>query len=240
MRREDAASDRAESEQWRSLARSLTDGYDPETGRHVQFAGYDDLELLLVAEVGPVPLAADRVLGHERVARTQVIKQADVLMGHHMIPDALERGSFVPDLDHYLPRTAHGELALAGDPRRPVGESGTTGRSGPAARRHPGDRSPRSAGTAADGLHLAALAGLWQAVVLGFAGVRVTTPDDDALGLDPHIPTEWGELRITLQWHGTRVRLRCRSDAVHVACRSALRVRMGSDAPVLVTPPGDG
>ena len=88
--RGDAAPERTESEQWRSLAGTLADGYDPETGRHVQFSGYDDLEPLLVAEVGPVPLAADRVLGHERVARTQIIKQADVLMAHHMIPDALD------------------------------------------------------------------------------------------------------------------------------------------------------
>ena len=236
--RDGAAPERGESEQWRTLARALDDGYDPGTGRHVQFAGYDDLEPLLVAEVGPVPLAADRVLGHGRVARTQVIKQADVLMGHHMIPDALERGSFVRDLDHYLPRTAHGSSL---SPAVHAGLLARAGRLEEAVQLLDVTRRidlHDSAGAAADGLHLAALAGLWQAVVLGFAGVRVTTPDDDALCVDPHIPTEWGELRITVQWHGARVRLRCRNDAVHVACSSDLRVRLGSDAPVLVTPPG--
>ena len=158
----------------------------------MQFAGYDDLEPLLVAEVGPVPLAADRVLGHERVARTQVIKQADVLMGHHMIPDALERGSFVADLDHYLPRTAHGSSL---SPAIHAGLLARAGRLEDAIQLLDVTRGidlHDSAGTSADGLHLAALAGLWQAVVVGFAGVRVTTPDDDALAVDPHIPTAMG------------------------------------------------
>ncbi len=64
VRRTDGAPERAESEQWLALAGALANGYDLKTGRHIQFSGYDDLEPLLVAEVGPVPLVADRVLGH--------------------------------------------------------------------------------------------------------------------------------------------------------------------------------
>lgn len=236
--RVDAAPERVESEQWRSVASALADGYDAESGRHVQFSGYDDLEPLLVAEVGPVPLAADRVLGHGRVARTQIVKQADVLMAHHMIPGALDHESFERDLDHYLPRTAHGSSL---SPAIHAGLLARAGRLEEALELLDVAQSidlHDAAGTAADGLHLAALAGLWQAIVLGFAGVRVTNPDDDALVLDPHIPSQWDELRIRLQWHGATVSLRCQSDAVHVSCSSDLRVQLGSDAPVLLTAPG--
>jgi trehalose/maltose hydrolase-like predicted phosphorylase len=234
----DAAPPRAESHRWRSLAGALADGHDPEAGRHVQFTGYDDLEPLLVADVGPIPLAADRVLGHSRVAGSQIIKQADVLMAHHMIPGAQRPGTLERDLDHYLPRTAHGSSLS------PAIHAGLLARAG---------RLDEAlvlldlakaldihdvAGTTADGLHLASLAGLWQALVQGFAGVRVTGPDDDALVLDPHIPTHWDELCITCQWHGHRVSLRCRSDAVHVDSATPLRVQLGEGAPVLITPPG--
>ena len=234
----DAAPPRAESHRWRALAGALADGYDPASGRHVQFTGYDGLEPLLVADVGQIPLAADRVLGHRRVAGSQIIKQADVLMAHHMIPCALRPGSLERDLDHYLPRTAHGSSL---SPAIHAGLLARAGRLDDALVLLELAQSldlHNEAGSTADGLHLASLAGLWQALVLGFAGVRVSGPDDDALVLDPHIPTRWDELCIRFQWHGHRVRLRCRSDAVHVDCSSALRVQLGSDTPVLVTPPG--
>ncbi len=238
VRRADAETESTESEQWLTLAGALVNGYDPETGRHVQFSGYDDLEPLLVADVGPVPLAADRVLGHSRVAASQIIKQADVLMAYHMIPDAPRPGTLERDLDHYLPRTAHGSSLS------PAIHAGLLARAGRLEEAlellevAKGLDLHDVAGTTADGLHLASLAGLWQALVLGFAGVRVTGPDDDALVLDPHIPTGWDELRIALQWHGHRVRLRCRSQSVHVDCATALLVQMGDDIPVRVTPPG--
>ena len=102
------------------------------------------------------------------------------------------RGSFERDLDHYLPRTAHGSSLS------PAIHAGLLARAGRLEEAlelldvAQGIDLHDSAGTTADGLHLAALAGLWQAVVLGFAGVRVTNPDDDALVLDPHIPTAMG------------------------------------------------
>ena len=92
-------------------------------------------------------------------------------------------------------------------------------------------------GTTAGGLHLATFGGLWQALVLGFAGVRVSGPDAEALVLDPHIPTRWHELHLNLRWHGHRIRLRCRSDAIHVACATPLKVRLGDGEPVVVRPP---
>ncbi len=159
-------------------------------------------------------------------------------MAHHMIPDALDRWSLESDLDHYLPRTAHGSSL---SPAIHAGLLARAGRLDEAlALLEVAQRIDLhdSAGTTADGLHLGALGGLWQAVVLGFAGVRVTNPDDDALVLDPHIPSRWDELHITLRWHGAIVGLRCHSDAVHVSCHSNLRVGLGVDEPVLMTAPG--
>ena len=54
------------------------------------------------------PIAADLLLGHERVAGAQVLKQADVLMLHHLLPDEVVPGSLGANLSFYEPRTAHG------------------------------------------------------------------------------------------------------------------------------------
>ena len=48
------------------------------------------------------------MLGHARVAGAQVLKQADVLMLHHLLPEEIAPGSLEPNLAYYEPRTAHG------------------------------------------------------------------------------------------------------------------------------------
>ena len=94
---------------WLRLADSLVDGYDPETGIYEQFAGFFDLEPLRIADLAPRrPISADLLLGSERVDGAQVVKQADVLMLHHLVPDEVATGSLAPNLEFYEPRTAHG------------------------------------------------------------------------------------------------------------------------------------
>jgi trehalose/maltose hydrolase-like predicted phosphorylase len=228
-----------ESAWWRSLAHILVTGYDPTIGRHEQFAGYDALEPLLAAEVGPVPIAADLVLGHRRLGGSQIVKQADVVMLHHLLPDEVPPGSRERDLDHYLPRTVHGSSLS------PAVHAGVLARSGrirqaeallDIARRIDLDDLT---GTTAAGLHFAGMGGLWQAVVFGFAGLQVTRPDDPALVLDPRLPEDWGELRFGICWHGHALRLRCRNDAVHIACARPLQVRVGDGPTTTLSPPGD-
>ena len=53
-------------------------------------------------------------------AGSQLIKQADVLMLHHLVPDEVVPGSLAANLDFYEPRTAHGSSLSPGHPRRAV------------------------------------------------------------------------------------------------------------------------
>jgi trehalose/maltose hydrolase-like predicted phosphorylase len=101
----------AEEERLRflELADALVDGYDPATGIFEQFAGFYGLEPLIIGDIASRrPIAADLLLGADRVAAAQVLKQADVLMLDHLVPDAVAADSLVPNLDFYEPRTAHG------------------------------------------------------------------------------------------------------------------------------------
>ena len=96
---------------WREAADAIVDNYDVNTGRYEQFAGYDGLEPLMVSEIGRAPVAADLLLGTKRLQASQIIKQADVLMAHFLIPEGMAQRSLIPNLDLYLPRTAHGSYA---------------------------------------------------------------------------------------------------------------------------------
>lgn len=227
----------AEAESWRRAADCLIDGYDPASGLYEQFAGYHRLEPLLAKDLGTVPVAADLVLGAERLAGSQIIKQADVLMAYHLVPDQLEAGSLEANLEHYLARTAHGSSLSPSVHAAVLARAGRTEDALAMLRLAAAIDLEDLTGTTAGGLHLANLGGMWQAVVAGFAGVRITSPADPALVVDPVLPESWAELRLRLRWHGRRVRLACRHDAVFVACDQPLRVVVHG-TPARVEPPG--
>ena len=228
---------REEAQRWRALADAMVTGFVPDLGRHRQFSGYDDLEPLVAADLGPVPLSADLVLGRERAARSQIIKQADVVMAHHLVPEAMPAGTLEVDLDYYLARTAHGSSL---SPAVYASVAARAGRLDEAvnlldlARRVDLDDLT---GTTGAGLHMAALGGLWQALVFGFGGLRFSRPDDRVLRLDPRIPGHWRELRLRIVWHGNPLALRLRNDAVHVSTAEPIEVQTG-DATTTVSPPG--
>jgi kojibiose phosphorylase len=69
-------------------------------------------------------------------------------------------------------------------------------------------------GNAAGGVHAAALGGLWQAIVFGFAGVRV---QDDGISLSPNILPNWKRLAFPITWRGREVRLLIEQNNIRVS-----------------------
>jgi trehalose/maltose hydrolase-like predicted phosphorylase len=217
----DLVDDAQEAERWLELADGLVEGWDDERGAHEQFAGYWALEPLLAAQVAEVPFAADLLLGADRVARSQLVKQPDVLMAHHLVPDELRAGSLDADLDVYGPRTVHGSslspaihstlLAQAGRPDEALSMFRL------AARLDLDDIT----GTTADGLHLATMGGLWQALAHGFLGIRV---GGGLLAVDPHLPQAWRSVAISFHHHGRLVRIRADDEHVELTCAEPMEV----------------
>ncbi|HSL64220.1 MAG TPA: glycosyl hydrolase family 65 protein [Gaiellaceae bacterium] len=214
---------RDEIRAWRRLADALVDGYDAERGLYEQFAGFFELEPLVLAELVPRPAAADVLLGRERVERAQVVKQADVLMLHHLVPTELEPGSLARDLAYYEPRTAHGSSLSPGIHAALLARVGELGRAQRLLRLTARLDLDDVTETTAGGLHLATMGSLWQALALGFAGVR---PLEDALALDPRIPPAWGTLELALAFRGVPARLTLAPDEALVETERPLRVRV--------------
>jgi trehalose/maltose hydrolase-like predicted phosphorylase len=96
-----------ESRGWHNLADRIVDGYDPTSGRYEQFAGYDQLEPLRIADIAPPPSPRTCCWGEvdRRLAADQATGRIDAAS-----PRAAGDGprSLVPNLDFYGPRTAHG------------------------------------------------------------------------------------------------------------------------------------
>jgi trehalose/maltose hydrolase-like predicted phosphorylase len=232
---DETGGDPAEAVRWRRLADALVDGWDPERGIHEQFDGYWELEPLLVAPIAEPPAPVDLLLGVGRVRGSQLVKQPDVLMLHHLLPVEARTGSLAAALDFYGPRTAHGSslspavhaalLARAGRPDEALDLFRL------AARLDLDDLT----GTTAGGLHLATMGGVWQALAYGFLGLR---PGADALDVDPVLPSSWTSLTVPVHVNGHRVRVHAEPGAVSLTCEVPLSVRVAGGPPVVCPPPG--
>lgn len=196
--------DAAELASWHRVADTLVTGFDPSTGRFEQFAGYFSLEDIDLAAYADRTMPMDLVLGRARAQRSQVVKQADVVallaLQAEPFPEAVRRANFA----YYAPRCSHGSslsramhaiaAARLGDPALAL----TYFHDSTAL-----DLSDATAG-AAGGVHIAALGGLWQVAVFGFAGLAF---GPDGLSFDPLLPDSWQQLSFAVQWHGRKIRI---------------------------------
>ena len=131
------------------------------------------LEPLVIDEIAPRrPVAADLLLGRERLHGAQVVKQADVLMLHHLVPDEVARDSLMPNLEFYEPRTAHGSSLSPGDSRESFARAGMLEQAVDTLRLTSRIDLDDVTQTTASGLQLATMGGVWQALAFGFAGIR--------------------------------------------------------------------
>ncbi|WP_040669408.1 glycosyl hydrolase family 65 protein, partial [Nitrolancea hollandica] len=169
------------------------------------FHGYFGLEDIDLAAYKDRTVPMDVVLGQERIQQSQVIKQADVVMLLALLWDHFPAQVREANFRYYEPRTGHGSslspaihalvAARLGDielAERYFHQAATIDLG-------------NTTGNAAGGVHAGALGGLWQAALLGFAGLR-SRPD--GLALDPHLPPRWRNLRFRVQWRGGRLAVR--------------------------------
>ena len=222
----------AETRRWRELAARLVNGYDPATRRYEQFAGFFGLEPLLINDVAAPPVAVDLLLGRDRVARSQLIKQPDVLMLHHLVPDQAEPGSLGPNLDYYDPRTAHGSSLSPAITASLLARAGLPDEALAMLRMALALDLEDLTGMTSAGLHMANLGGLWQAVVAGLAGVRVRA---GVMTVDPRLPGAWDGLQLRFRCLGRKVRLDIAHDRTEIWADAPLAVALPGEAPRTVT-----
>jgi len=208
---------------WLELAGALADGYRTDTGLYEEFAGFFDLDPVRIADIATRPVTADLLLGRDRVTRSQIVKQTDVLMLHHLLPAEVAPGSLEANLDFYGPRTAHGSSLSPGTHAALYARAGRMEEAVQLLRIAATIDLDDVGGTGDGGVHLGAMGGVWQALAFGFMGAR---PCDDVLVLDPKLPPEWSELEVRLLFRGASLRVRATHDHVHIASSAPVDIEL--------------
>ena len=189
---------------WRDAIARIVTGLDPATGLYEQFAGFHALEPLELAAYADRTVPIDVVIGRERTQRSQVVKQADVVALIALLPEEFPGAMAETNFRHYEPRCAHGSSLSAGMHALVAARLGDAAMALRYLRETAAtdlDLDPNSAG----GVRIAGLGALWQAVMLGFAGLDLM---GDTLGIDPRLPPQWRSLSFRVCWRGRSVAIR--------------------------------
>ncbi len=196
-------------DRWTDIIDRMLILQDPESGLFEQFEGFFELEEVNLAEYKARTRSMHAILGIEGTNRSQVLKQADVLMLLTLLRDHYDHQTLQANWDYYNPRTDHSYGSSLGPTIHTI-LACELGRPEEAY-----EHFMRAAlvdlddvrGNAADGIHAASAGGLWQAAVFGFGGLRLT---DDGLVASPRLPSHWTRLQFRLQhrgrWHNFDLR----------------------------------
>jgi trehalose/maltose hydrolase-like predicted phosphorylase len=215
-----------ELDAWRQVADGLVTGYDPDTGLFEQFAGYYNLRQVDLTGHDMADQTMDVKLGWEALGKTQVLKQADVVMLMFLQWDSFTPAARAANFRFYEPRTSH-DSSLSASFHALVaarlGDLTMAERYLQQALRIDLDFTRKGWAGATGGVHIAALGGIWQALAYGFLGMRA---QDQGLRFEPQIPAHWGQLRIPIKWRGSQLRVIARPDRAEITVESGAPVAL--------------
>ena len=97
-----------EPRRWQQVARDLYTGFHEQTGLFEQFRGYFGLEEIDLTAFVPRTAPMDVLLGRERIRRSKIIKQPDVVMLLHLLWDRIPPEVRKANFEYYEPRCGHG------------------------------------------------------------------------------------------------------------------------------------
>ncbi len=189
---------------WADIIGCIYIPHDPESGLIEQFEGFFDLEDPDLAALEPRRCSVQLIFGIEGTQRYQVLKQPDVLMLLYLLQDRYDEETLRRNWEYYTPRT---DLSY-GSSLGPAIHAALAARLGAMEQAyghftHAAFTDLRDLrGNTDHGVHAATAGGVWQAVVFGFAGLRVR---GEGVEFQPALPPHWKRLAFSVRWRGERV-----------------------------------
>lgn len=187
----------AEVSHWEEIIENMYFPEDKELGIIVQHDGYMDKELKPISEI---PLNERPINQHwswDRILRSCYIKQSDVLLGLCLYDYAFDLGTIRRNFEFYEPKTLH-ESSLS-----PFVHAILAARIGDIEKAYSLFlRSVRLDlddynNEISEGLHITSMAGSWQALLKGFAGMQIV---DGELSFMPVIPGNWKSVSLKMKF----------------------------------------
>jgi alpha,alpha-trehalose phosphorylase len=190
-----------EMQQWRRTAGAVHVPYDTVLGVHPSnegFTAYGEWDFGSLRNAYPIEEHAH----YAKVYRRQVVKQADLVLALWWCSEAFTAEQTARDLDYYEQRTVRDSSLSASVQAVVCARVGHLDLALSYLRESALVDLRDLQGDSQGGLHLAAAAGSWLAVVCGFGGLRTEGPE---LRLAPRLPERLHRIAFRLRWRGRRI-----------------------------------
>jgi len=195
----------AEIFQWKDIIENMYYPQNKELGIFLQQDGFLDKTLTQASDIPDTQLPINQNWTWDRIVRSSLIKQADVVQGLYFFEDNFDMETIRKNFDFYEPLTVH-ESSLS-----PCTHSIVASMIGDKQKAY--DLYLRTArldlddynNEVEDGLHITSMAGTWLAIVQGFGGMRVK---EGKLHFNPQIPGKWNAFAFNILFRGNQLNVR--------------------------------
>ncbi|MDC0358751.1 hypothetical protein OAO01_08045 [Oligoflexia bacterium] len=219
-----SAISKGDVENWKQLAAKLFIPYDGEQGLILQSSNYENQ---VKVDLNALGLNKNKLfcqaMCKERLYRTRVLQQADVLLLIQLFPSQFSGSEVSNAFRYYEPDTTHDVphalathcmictwLELQEEAWQYFTKASAV------------DLKEGAYSTEA-GIHSANAGALWQCVVFGFAGL-LPAYLTEVLTLSPRLPKHWKGVKFCIQWHGVAVQIALTPEQVEVTTSHELEV----------------
>ena len=188
---------------------------EPESGIVPQFDGYLQRKRLDLTPYRGTDFAGQIMedFNFELLGEYQAAKQADVIQLMILMEELFDEAVCRKNYLYYEPRTLHDSSLSKAVHSMMASDLGMTEAAYEMFRGAAQTDLGPQPHSSDDGIHSANMGGMWQAVVMGFGGLRAT---DGRLRINPHLPSAWKRLQYQICWQGSRLAVRVTSDAVRI------------------------
>ena len=198
-----------ERETWLAAAEAMAVPYDEELGVHPQASGFTDQPSWNFDAMDADSYPLHDGFTYQQLYRKQVVKQADLVLAMYLRGDAFTAEQKVRNFAYYEAVTVRDSSLSAACQSVLAAEVGHLG----LAHEYLAESALADLRDAdhdsSDGLHLAALAGVWIALVAGFGGLRTV---DGELRFRPALPERLTRLAFRYWYRNRLLRVEIRPD----------------------------
>ncbi len=208
--------DEEEAASWRDAAAAMCVPFDEDLGVHPQHESFTRSQEWDFRRTQPSDYPLLLHVPYFDLYRTQVVKQADLVLAMHWRGDAFTPEQKARNFTYYEARTVRDSSLSATTQAVLAAEVGHV----ELAHAYLAETALVDLrdllGNTRDGVHIGALAGSWLALVAGLGGMR---DHDGRLSFAPRLPSRIERLDFTIAWHGHRLRVSVRPEEARYTVR---------------------